>query len=224
MAKKKRLGEVMINAGMLNETQLSAALQSQKTWGGKLGSTLVRMGFAREEDILKTLSSQLLLPAVDFNKVKISPRSVRALPLRIAEKYNVMPVAVREDGIKKKQLILGMSDPTNLDNISEIEFQTGFRVKPAVATDSSISRAIDYYYRKSDFAGSGDTSRPSTVGLAELGDEETMELIVDHRVGEKVKLESLNAATLLKVLVKALIRKGVISKSDLTSELNRQQR
>lgn len=223
MAKKKRLGEVLIDAGLLNETQLSAALQSQKTWGGKLGSTVVRMGFVREEDILKTLSSQLLLPAVDFNKVKISPRAVRALPLRIAEKYNVMPVAVREDGMKNKQLVLGMSDPTNLDNVSEIEFQTGYRIKPAVATDSSISRAIDFYYRKANELDPGLAGRPSTVGLAEVSEEEQMEVISDQRVGESLSIESLNAGTLLKLLVKTLIRKGVISKSDLQKELTRQK-
>lgn len=227
MAKKKRLGEVLIDAGLINDTQLSASLQSQRTWGGKLGSTLVRMGFVREEDILKALSSQLLLPAVDFNKVKVSGRAINSVPLRIAEKYHVIPIALRDDQ-GKKELVLVMGDPTNIESITEIEFQTGCRVRPAVATDSSISRAIDFYYRNS---GSGPLEQPQTankVGLSNVSETDKMELVEQVRLGEgspdaTIALESLSVGALLKLLLRVLIRKGVITKVDLTQELHRRK-
>ncbi len=226
MAKRKRVGEVLMDAGLINETQLSAALQSQRTWGGKLGSTLVRMGFAREEDILRALSSQLLLPAVDFNKVKVSPRAVAAVPLRITEKYHVMPVALREDQ-GRKELVLVMSDPTNLESISEIEFQTGYRVRPAVATDSAILRAIDFYYRSQGTISPPEFSAPSgPVGVSRLDESETMELVSEDRGAPRMpqavdaaSLESLGTAGLVKLLLKLLIKKNIITKADLTEEL-----
>lgn len=228
MTRKKRVGEVLMDAGLINETQLSAALQSQRTWGGKLGSTLVRMGFAREEDILRALSSQLLLPAVDFNKVKVSPRATHALPLKIAEKYHVMPVAVREEQ-GKRELVLVMSDPTNLEAISEIEFQTGYRVRPAVATDSAIVRAIDFYYRSE--VSAAPSNGPTQIAPIQLsGDEnERMQLVTDDRLprsenaADMITLDSLNTGALLKLLIRVLIKKGVISKGDLAVELQRRK-
>jgi len=221
MAVKKRLGDVLIEAGLINDTQLSAALQSQRTWGGKLGSTLVRMGFAREEDILRILSKQLALPAVDFKKVNISPKSISTLPLRLAEKYNIIPVAVREEQ-GKKEMVLVMSDPTNLDTISEIEFQTGYRVRPAVATDSAISRAIGFYYKSDSSVAAGFI--PSTVGLATVDDSEPMELVNQERLGEtESAIDNLNTGDLLRMLLRALVRKGVISRADLVAEMRKKK-
>lgn len=226
MVKKKRVGEVLVDAGLINETQLSAALQSQRTWGGKLGSTLVRMGFAREEDILRALSSQLLLPAVDFNKVKVSSKAIAAVPLRVAEKYNVVPVALREEQ-GKKELVLVMSDPTNLDSITEIEFQTGYRIRPAVATDSAITRAIDFYYRSNGQISIPEPPKP--INVASGAAPEKLQLVTDDRLqrtdGEIdiISLDSLNAAALLKLLIRVLIKKGVIAKSDLFAELQRRK-
>src|SRR5262245_23341498 len=97
MTRKRRLGEILLAAGLVTDSQLSAALHSQNTWGGKLGSTLIRMGFVREEDLLACLSTQMRLPSVNLGKVKISPRAIQALPHRIAEKYNVIPVALKEE-------------------------------------------------------------------------------------------------------------------------------
>ena len=202
--------------------------KSQRTWGGKLGSTLVRMGFAREEDILRALSSQLLLPAVDFNKVKVSNRAILSVPLRVAEKYHVIPIAIRDDQ-GKKEIVLVMSDPTNIDSITEIEFQTGCRVRPAVATDSSISRAIDFYYRSSGAGPLADVQTPKVGVSADAPEPGKMEIVEEVRLsgtigeGSAMALESLSAGALLKVLVRVLIRKGVISKADLTQELHRRK-
>lgn len=224
MTKKKRLGEILIDHGLLSETQLAAALNSQRTWGGKLGSTVVRMGFVSEEQILKALSTQLRLPAVDFRKVSVSPRTREAVPLRVAEKYNVVPVAMKEE-LGKKIVILAMSDPTNLDAISEIQFQTGVSVRPVVATESAINRAIDQYYR-----GRGGTGGPAggqghsygvdrTVDLSKWDDSQ--EMVIFHRDEEKrvSSLEGADALTLVRALIRLLEAKGVIRREDLEAAL-----
>ncbi len=219
MPRRKRIGEILLEAGLINEDQLTAALSSQKTWGGRLGSTLVRMGFVKEEDILRCLSAQLRLPSVDFRKVRISPRAVAAIPQRIAEKYHVMPVAVKEE-LGKKSVILAMADPTNLDAIAEIEFQTGVNVRPVVATESSIARAIDYYYRKvGPDPVSLATRKREKVRLPEPDGSEEM-IILERGEERRISpLDSLDAAGLVDLLIRVLERKGVVTREELERAL-----
>ena len=205
-----------MDAGLINETQLSAALHSQRTWGGKLGSTLVRMGFVSEAGILKCLSAQLRLPSADFHKLNVSPKALQAVPFSIAEKYNVIPVALKEE-LGKKTVILAMSDPTNLDTISEIEFQTGVRVRPVVGAESSITKAIEQYYRDQNFkSGYGFEKR---LGLADA--DETEEMVI-FSGGEERTVSTAGKAdpeALTKALIKVLVRKGVLSEEELEDAL-----
>ncbi|MBI5014152.1 MAG: hypothetical protein HZB55_01515 [Deltaproteobacteria bacterium] len=216
--RKRRLGEILREAGLVTETQLASALNSQKTWGGKLGSTLVRMGFVKEDDLLRCLSGQLRLPSVDFAKIRIAPKALQTIPHRIAEKYNVIPVALKEE-MGKKTVILAMSDPTNLDAISEIQFQTGVNVRPVVATESAISRAVDLHYvhpRTKDQYG---YEKP--VDLSRVSGDE--EMVILHK-GDETRvspLEGLDTQQLLKALVRVLMEKGVIDPKDLEEAIRR---
>jgi len=216
MAKKKRLGEILLEAGLINETQLASALSSQKTWGGKLGSTLVRMGFVSEAGILKCLSAQLHLPSADFRKLSVSPKAIQAVPFRIAQKYSVMPVALKEE-LGKKTVILAMADPTNLDAIGEIQFQAGVRVRPVVAAESSINKAIDKYYQEKNFkSGYGFEKR---VDLSTLDEDEEM---VIFSGGEETPVSAIaraGSSELVAALLKVLMRKGMLSEAELEEAL-----
>ncbi len=215
MARRKRIGEILLGAGLITETQLSAALSSQRTWGGKVGSTLVRMGFVREGDILRCLSAQLRLPSVDFRKVRVSPRALAAVPLRIAEKYTVMPVAIKEDK-GKKSVLLAMADPTNLDAVNEIQFQTGVTVKPVVSTESAVLAAIDRYYRKKE-RGPPPAVEPEGLSPVDAGDE----MVIIQRGEEKPvsPLDGADAGELVRALVRVLEANGVIRREDLEAAL-----
>jgi type IV pilus assembly protein PilB len=218
MVRKKRLGEILTEAGLINETQLASALNSQRTWGGKLGSTLVRMGFVKEEDLLRCLSAQLRLPSVDFAKIRIAPNALQVVPHRIAEKYNVIPVALKEE-MGKKTVILAMSDPTNLDTISEIQFQTGVNVRPVVATESAISRAVDQHYLHQK--AKEQYGYEKRVDLAQHSSAE--EMVILHR-GEEMRvsaLEGLDPSELVRALVRVLLDKGVIDRKDLEDAVRR---
>ncbi len=218
MTRRKRLGEVLIDAGLINETQLAAALNSQRTWGGKLGSTLVRMGFLTEESILRSLSAQLRLPSVDFQKVVVSPEAKKAVDVRTADKYNVMPVAYKEE-LGKKIVVLAMSDPTNLDAVTEIQFQTGLTVKPVVATESSIMRAIDHYYRNRPLR---ESSKMARAAAAEWDEDDDEMIILQHGDEKSVgELDGVDVSELVRALVQVLEDKGVISAQDLQEALRR---
>jgi len=218
MAKRKKLGEILVDAGLINETQLSAALHSQRTWGGKLGSTLVRMGFASEAAILKCLSAQLRLPSADFRKISVSPKAIMAVPFKIAEKYDVLPVALKEE-MGKKTVILAMSDPTNLDAIGEIEFQTGVRVRPVVATESSIAKAIERYYRDKNFKT--EYGHEKKVDLAAM--DGTDEMVIFSGGEEKTVLlaDKATTADLVDALVKVLVQRGVVTRQELENALQK---
>lgn len=218
MVRKKRLGEILIEAGLLNDTQLASALNSQKTWGGKLGSTLVRMGFVKEEDLLRCLSAQLRLPSVDFSKVRIAPKALLLVPHRIAEKYNVIPVALKEE-MGKKTIILAMSDPTNLDTISEIQFQTGVTIRPVVATESAITRAVDQYYlnRGRDLSYGVD----KRVDLSQAPPSDEMVIVSRGEEKRVSPAEGTDTALLVKALAQLLLDKGLIARKELEEALRR---
>ena len=72
-AKRRRLGELLIEAGVLDPTQLQAALAEQKKWGGKLGRTLVEMGFVDEDSMVRALSRQLKLPVASSGSAPRGP-------------------------------------------------------------------------------------------------------------------------------------------------------
>ncbi|MGB9736189.1 MAG: hypothetical protein ACP5JP_03510 [bacterium] len=142
---KKRLGDLLVEAGLIDPFQLRAALSEQQKWGGRLGNHLVRLKFISEDKLIKFLSQQLKIQYVDIAKIKIPPSAIELIPEEVATKHNVIPLGVKVDG-GKKILFIATSDPTNLEAIDEIQFLTGYTVKPIIAADSAIVKAIKDYY------------------------------------------------------------------------------
>src|SRR5216117_2766791 len=106
---RKRLGEILVQAGVLDETRLRAALAEQRRWGGPLGRILVEMGGISEEVMVQALSHQLNFPAINLD-TKVIPTDVLDLvPPELAEQHSVLPFAVQG-----KFLDVAMADPTNL--------------------------------------------------------------------------------------------------------------
>ena len=146
-ARRRRLGELLLDAGLLDATRLEAALAEQRKWGGKLGRTLVEMGFVDEESMVRALSRQLKLPVVDLDQVTLPPSIVGLLRVDLAERYGVFPIGADAKG---RTLQLATSDPTNGEALNELEFRTNAKIQIAVATASSIDRAIRRLYYGED--------------------------------------------------------------------------
>jgi type IV pilus assembly protein PilB len=168
--KRRRLGELLLEAGVLDEVKLQAALSEQRRWGGKLGRTLVDMGFLNEEAMVRALSKQLNLKVIDLDNTPIKPKVVGLLRLDLAERYGVFPTG---GDTATKQLTLATSDPTNGEVLSELEFASGLSISVLVATQSSIDRAIrKYYYGETpvftaspeDFGQHEETFDPESLG------------------------------------------------------------
>ncbi len=141
---RKKIGQILIDAGVIDEMQLKSALGYQSRWGGKLGKILVEMGFLDEDTMIKFLAEHFRIKAVNLLRSRISDKAFEALPKDIARKYNTVPVMVRGEG-SKKVMVLAMSDPANLAAIDEISFITGAKIEPVLATDSAIDIVLKNY-------------------------------------------------------------------------------
>ncbi|OHB30181.1 MAG: hypothetical protein A2X84_07125 [Desulfuromonadaceae bacterium GWC2_58_13] len=140
-----RLGEMLVKAGKVDEFQLNSALSYQRHWGGQIGSSLVKLGYIGEDDLLRFLSEQLNLTRIDLSRMSIPAAVLESIPVEKAVEYNVIPVD-RKELNGTAFLLVAMSNPTNLIVIDALQFATGCRVRPALASHDSIRAAIERCY------------------------------------------------------------------------------
>ena len=146
---KKRIGEILKEAGLIDEFQLATALGRQKEWGGRLASILINMGFVDEESVASVLEKQLGQKCLSLDNKEILPEALNTIKPDIVKKYCIMPIE-----FDQKTLTIATSDPTDLKTIDELSFILGVRIKPVLALESSIKRAIPRHYAGVIFADS----------------------------------------------------------------------
>ena len=141
MAEQKKLGDLLKEAGLIDDFQLEAALSHQRNWGGKLGSIIVELEFAREGDIARVISEKMGVPYIDLFEPELSPDIFKVLKADMAKKFGVVPVRKEAN-----TLVLAMSDPLDIETMDNVRFITGFSIKPVLAMTSEIKDAIRKYY------------------------------------------------------------------------------
>jgi type IV pilus assembly protein PilB len=171
-----RLGEVLLREKRVTPTQLQEALTFQRTNGGRLGTTLVKLGFLKDEDITEVLSREFGVPAIDLRDFELDPALVRLIPGETAAKYNVIPVSRTGN-----TLTLAMTDPTNVFAMDDIKFRTGLNVEPVVASDTAIRDADAKYFSA---ASSASPQSVTTSG----GGKQSIDLV--NRALEDLNIEA----------------------------------
>jgi len=147
----ERLGELLVRRNIITPEQLKKVFEEQKSNGSRLESTLVKLGFIKEDELLSFLSAQYRVPSIKLSKVEVNPTVIKLIPASVAKKHFIIPT--NRMGAK---LTLAMVDPSNILVIDEIKFITGFRVEPVVASENEIIDAIKKYYGGGgDLAGLG---------------------------------------------------------------------
>ena len=136
-----RLGELLLRERRVTPTQLQEALTYQRSNGGRLGTSLVKLGILTDDDITAVLSRQFGVAAVDLKQIAIDPALIRLIPAETAGKYNIIPV-----GKSGNTLTLAMTDPTNVFAMDDIKFRTGLNVEPVVASETAIQEAVRHHY------------------------------------------------------------------------------
>ena len=235
-APTKRLGEILIDAGLVDEYQVNAALTEQKRWGGKLGIHLVKLGYVTEEALLDVLRNQLKMPTVNLLKVKIPAEVIATIPGDLVKKHMALPVGIKPIN-GKDHLVIAMADPTNLGALDEIQFATKLKILPAIAGPLTLDRAIRYYYdNQGDLFAEGEDEKdpfsPTTIrtrmdmmdgsptvtgeslerspGLAQLARQKS---------GEAAKIDLLQMRAELTALRDMLIEKGLIDRRSFVEEV-----
>jgi type IV pilus assembly protein PilB len=142
----KRIGELLVEAGVLSQSQLEQALFAQRKDGRKLGQLLIELGLVSEIHLTQTLSRQLAVPWVSLYHVDFSRALLNLVAHEVAEKYCLVPIFVRRVRKQGETLYVAMDDPTNDVAIDEVSRAATLAVKPMIACPSDIRAAIRVYY------------------------------------------------------------------------------
>ncbi|HOV26985.1 MAG TPA: ATPase, T2SS/T4P/T4SS family [Pseudobacteroides sp.] len=138
---RKRLGDLLLEGGLISKEQLDEALEIQKKTGEKLGQILLNHDYVTQQDIIKVLEFQLGIPHVELETYDIDPSACMFVSESLAKRYDLIPIQI-DNGV----LIVAMSDPLNVFAIDDIKMFSGMEVRPVLATLKDINKAIDKYY------------------------------------------------------------------------------
>jgi len=138
-----KLGELLVDSGVISREQLSSALTHQRQYGGRLGTCLVELGFTEEKTVAGILAKQLNIPSATASQLdKCDPFAIKMVPAPMAERLRAVPI--RPDGDK---LWVVMADPTDQQAVGELSKQTGKKVRPMVAPELLVQYALERYYK-----------------------------------------------------------------------------
>lgn len=138
---RRRLGELLIETGLLTRAKLNQALKTQKESGKRLGMILIDMKIISEEEIAFALAMQLKIPFIDLRDFDIDEKVIELIPEHVCRKFICVPIN-RENNI----LHVSMADPLNLNIMKELQFITGLNIQPAISTDTQIVERIQAHY------------------------------------------------------------------------------
>jgi type IV pilus assembly protein PilB len=138
----KRIGEMLVEDGIITPEQLEAALAGQKRDCGKrIGEILVGMGTVKAGEIFSALAHKFGMPFVLLRDFFIDIACLNLVPVDIARKHMLIPLLLYND-----RLVIAMDDPANTEAITLLRFMTQYKIEPTIATREDIAWAIDKYY------------------------------------------------------------------------------
>ncbi len=187
---KKRLGELLVESGLITEEQLKLALKIQKKDNIKLGKVLIQLDLASEQDIAQTVAYQLKIPFVNLNEEKIEKEAVAKVSVDIVRKYLVMPFR-----LKDKELWVAMSDPMDFDALRDLKFAANLEIRPVAALENAIMSAITKNYHL-----------PENVEttLQRIGDDAYIEIVAESKDLDDKEIQDLKKRSEMAPIVRML--------------------
>ena len=137
----KRLGDLLVGAGLIDDATLGRALGLQKASKKRLGEVLIDSGIITQQQLIEALEMQLGVDFIDLSNVVLPPDLAQVLPKNIAKRHHVLPVKLEKDAV-----YLAMSDPLNFMALEDVKQVTHRRVIPMIATSEAVERAIMTLY------------------------------------------------------------------------------
>jgi len=189
LTRRKRLGDYLVEAGVITDQQLQQALIEQKNSGLKLGDQLITSGLISEQQLIDTLQTQLNIPFVNLSRVEIEQRAINLIPDKLARRYNVLPLR-----IENNRLIVAMEDPLDYYAIDDIRMGTGFVVEPVMTRREDLQRLINRYYSIQGSVESLFPERPSYMEetrFEQLPEEDAPIIrLIDQIIHEAVQMKA----------------------------------
>ncbi len=140
-----RLGDVLLQDGLITRDQLKQALAEQKSGGHRLGYVLVKQGLVQEIEITRLLARQFRMPAVDLSRFEVDPKIIKLIPAEVAKKNCVLPL--KREG---RTLTIAMADPLDQGLLQDLKFITRFDLFPVIAGEYTLRALIEKHYESSD--------------------------------------------------------------------------
>jgi len=213
---KKRLGEILMERGLIDSDQLNSALAHQRNWGMRLGTALVAKGFVAEGMLTRVLSESLGFPMVDLSRVVVDPKALALVTRRTCETHDVFPLAIKEPTAGRRILLLAMADPLNATVIDEIAFTNDCIVKPAIAQISSLEQAVRRYYmgQRTDIAPLNYDAKVRPGGFMDAA--EPMTITGSGGIGERIVhgRESIDTAAVVELRAESEVPAEALSPFD----------
>ena len=141
----KKLGELLIQEGLVTLEQLNRALEEQRHSGERIGAALIKLGMVDEDTLLEFIAKQFHCPQVNISKLNTTKEVLGLIPLDIMQKYQAIPF-----GLMGNTLHVAMADPGNLFVIDDIRFLTRKNIQVHVVSDNIIKKVIGQYLSEDD--------------------------------------------------------------------------
>jgi type IV pilus assembly protein PilB len=196
---RKRIGECLIEARLIDQETLSKALEIQKSQKKKIGQILIEMGVADDVTIAKALAGQLKIPFVRLEKKTISEEVIKLVPAELAENYLLIPIELQD-----KKLVVAMANPLEFNALDDLRFVTHMSIQIAVSPELDILDAIDRHYPKPGmekvfYTGADETNAVELIRPVETEEKDLLRLMSIAELPPTVKLANSILADAIKL-------------------------
>ena len=146
--RKKRLGDMLLQEGVITQEQLEQALEAKRTSDKRLGEILVEMNFTTEANITRALTRQLGVEMVNPTQTPISDEILGLVPAAVLRKYMVIPFAYAPNNPNTRRV--AMVDPLDMNALDDLQMITHLEIEPYIASASDVMVCIDRHFGNAD--------------------------------------------------------------------------
>ncbi len=209
---QEKLGELLVDRGVLTPDELDQALDFQENVGGKLGDVLVQLDLVTDEEVIEAVAEQQNLEIVDLSELILPEDLIGEIPQDIIEKHEVIPI-----GVRGNKLRLAIHDPFDIDSIEKVGLATDYHIETVLASRESILQAIDdLFYGGEQEEAENETQTGQTEDHTSVQETETED---ETSESEELDLSEYESSDLIQALVHVLTDHDLITKEELFEEL-----
>ncbi|NVJ05141.1 general secretion pathway protein GspE [Myxococcus sp. AM001] len=185
---KKRLGDILLERGVVDALQLHSALAYQRKWGVPLGQVVVDQRFSTTQQVLEALALQAGMQTVDLDVQPPDASLTWLIPERVAEAHRVVPLKLEGQGGRDSVLVVAIAAPASLASLDAVKSVSGKpRVVAKLASDAAIRRAIGRLYRGETGEAVPRRSGMESFSLPEA--DESMPMVLGGSMAELTNME-----------------------------------